>query len=240
MCQKKILTILLLLFLLFPSFSADGYQDVTNDFLNTTNQMQQSKNSTQTSPNSKDNLNSESKMQNNLSSNLMQSELESMNAWELLENLEKSIASLQSKATTLQLLSENLNFELNNMKIELLNSKNTCKNLKIALTSNKDDTSEIIKVAGELQSQIEELNDRILLSEKKLNNSHKISNISFPIVFASGMATGVGCFMIYKAAIDNDNELLKNGLTITSIGLASFIGTEIVFNFGKSPKLKLW
>lgn len=103
---------------------------------------------------------------NSLNNNLTQSELESMNPFELLDLLEMKLDEAQKNYE--EAIKSSLNFEkgLMNMKIELESSKRTLKELKQALLSNKEDTSTVIVELGELYEKVKELNELIASYER--------------------------------------------------------------------------
>ena len=103
---------------------------------------------------------------NTLKNNSTQSELESMNPFELLDLLEMKLDEAQKNYE--EAIKSSLSFEkgLINMKIELENSKKTLKELKQALLSNKEDTSTVIVELGELYEKVKELNELIATYER--------------------------------------------------------------------------
>ena len=103
---------------------------------------------------------------NSLNNNLTQSELESMNPFELLDLLESKLDKAQKNYE--EAIKSSMNFEkgLMNMKIELESSKKTLKELKQALLSNKEDTSTVIVELGELYEKVKKLNELIASYER--------------------------------------------------------------------------
>lgn len=103
---------------------------------------------------------------NSLNNSLTQSELESMNPFELLDLLEMKLDEAQKNYEAA--IKSSMSFEegLSNMKIELESSKKTLKELKQALLSNKEDTSTVIAELGELYDKVKKLNELIASYEK--------------------------------------------------------------------------
>lgn len=187
---------------------------------------------------SKNNIMIESKNATSSNNLLNKQELESMDAWTLLDNLDQTISNLEQKVTTQDLLLANSESELLNMKTELLNSKQLVKTLKEALISNKDDISVVIKVAGELQSEIDLLMQKLKLFENRFKRSHIYSNISNPILLGTGIVGGIGSYMLFKGVSNNNSEMIKTGSIMLGVSGASLITFEITFNGG--IKFKLW
>lgn len=103
---------------------------------------------------------------NSLNNSLTQSELESMNPFELLDLLEMKLDEAQKNYE--EAVKSSMSFEkgLSNMKIELESSKKTLKELKQALLSNKEDTSTVIAELGELYEKVKKLNELINAYER--------------------------------------------------------------------------
>ena len=133
----------------------DEFQKMASELNNKSN------NSQNKSEDSNQNYNIELNNASNLNNNLTQSELESMNPFELLDLLEMKLNEAQKNYEAA--IKSSLNFEegLMNMKIELENSKKTLKELKQALLSNKEDTSTVIAELGELYEKVKKLNELI-------------------------------------------------------------------------------
>lgn len=233
---KKILSIL---FVGVLSASPVLSEDIQSQLKNQTVMPQKSADNLQNSLIiSKNNIMIESKNATSSNNLLNKQELESMDAWTLLDNLDQTISNLEQKVATQDLLLANSESELLNMKTELLNSKQLVKTLKEALISNKDDISVVIKVAGELQSEIDLLMQKLKLFENRLKRSHIYSNISNPILLGTGIVGGIGSYMLFKGVSNNNSEMIKTGSIMLGISGASLITFEITFNGG--IKLKLW
>ena len=160
---------------------------------------------------------------NNLKDNLTQSELESMNPFELLDLLEMTLDKAQKNYEAAA--QSSLNFEEGslNTKIELENSKKTLKELKQALLSNKEDTSVVIAKLGELYEKIKKLNETITLLERIRKRSRTVSYIELGI--------GIPCFIIGFLPIwTKEQQNIKNlflgvGGTAITAGAATFVVT---------------
>lgn len=237
MCQKKLLLFLPLLTFLF--ISAASPQDILKESKSQTQGQQNYVNSSQNNAQTlKKNSIVESKSVQNSNNQLTKQELESMSAWTLLDNLDLTIEKLEQRVATQDLLLANSETELLNTKIELQNSKQLVKTLKEALISNKDDTSTIIQVAGELQSEIDALTQRLSLTELRLKHSHIYTNVSGPVLFGTGIVEGVGTYMLIKGIKEDDSNLIRTGSAMMIVGGVSLAVFEITFNGG--TKLKLW
>jgi len=110
------------------------------------------------------------------------------------------------------------------------------KNLKQALLSNKEDTGEIIIVAGELQEQINSLNNQTLSLSMRLESNHKFSNVSMPVMFLCGVVSSVGGYLIYKGINDGSNPITVSGYITAGLGVVGFLGFEVVYNGGLKLK----
>ena len=102
----------------------------------------------------KQNCNLELNNVNNLKDNLSQSEMDLMNPFELLDQLEMTLNEAQKNYEAAIKSSLSLEKDLLNMKLELENSQKTLEELKKALLSNKDDTSYLVSELGELFEKV--------------------------------------------------------------------------------------
>lgn len=125
-----------------------------------------SNNSQNKSEDSNQNYKTELSNANSLNNSLTQSELESMNPFELLDLLEMKLDEAQKNYEEAVKSSMSLEKGLSNMKIELESSKKTLKELKQALLSNKEDTSTVIAELGELYEKVKKLNELINAYER--------------------------------------------------------------------------
>lgn len=181
MCLKNLKKLFLLdVFMLLALPLASESQNVNQEQL-LQKQIVQSQNST--TELSSSNQTSQIELQNvNCSeSNLNQSEITSMTAYQLLDNLEARQTKLSTRIMTLQQSSKNLESELLTMRIELNSSIELCEQLRTALKSNKEDTSTIIEELGNLQEQITQLETNLQLITQKRDNWRLATFIGIPV-----------------------------------------------------------
>ena len=160
---------------------------------------------------------------NSSKDNLTQSELESMNPFELLDLLETKLDKAQKNYE--EAVKSSLNFEegLISTKIELENSKKTLKELKQALLSNKEDTSAVVAELGKLYEKIKRLNELIAFYEKMKRRLRTTAYVELGI--------GIPCLVIGMLPIWTDeqkniqNLLLGIGGTATTAGGFTFAFT---------------
>lgn len=160
---------------------------------------------------------------NSLNNNLIQSELESMNPFELLDLLEMKLDEAQKNYEAA--IKSSMSFEegLSNMKIELENSKKTLKELKQALLSNKEDTSTVIAELGELYEKVKKLNELIASYERMRKRIRATAcaelGIGIPCLV-------MGCLPIWTDGQQNIRDLLLGiGGTATAAGGFTFAFT---------------
>ena len=160
---------------------------------------------------------------NNLKDNLSQSEMDLMNPFELLDQLEMTLNEAQKNYEAAIKSSLSLEKDLLNMKLELENSQKTLEELKKALLSNKDDTSYLVSELGELFEKVKKLNE-VLESYKKIQRRLKILSY-FEI------SVGVPCIILACLPIWTEeqkkikNLLLGTGTASTASGLMTFTFT---------------
>ena len=160
---------------------------------------------------------------NSLNNNLTQSELESMNPFELLDLLEMKLDKAQKNYE--EAIKSSMNFEkgLSNMKIELESSKKTLTELKQALLSNKEDTSIVIAELGELYDKVKELNELIAYYERMRK---RIRSTAY-----AELGIGIPCLVIGMLPIWTEeqqnikNLLLGVGGTATAASGFAFLFT---------------
>ena len=161
---------------------------------------------------------------NSLNNNLTQSELESMNPFELLDLLEMKLDKAQKNYE--EAIKSSMNFEkgLINMKIELESSKKTLKELKQALLSNKEDTSTVIAELGELYDKVKELNEFIASYERMKKRLRSTAYAELGI--------GIPCLVIGMLPIWTDEQQnIKNLLLGIGGTAAAASGFTFVFTF---------
>ena len=171
----------------------------------------------------KQNCNLELNNASNLKDNLSQSEMDLMNPFELLDQLEMTLNEAQKNYEAAIKSSLSLEKDLLNMKLELENSQKTLEELKKALLSNKDDTSYLVSELGELFEKVKNLNE-LLESYKKIKK--RLRAVSY---FELGI--GIPCVIFGYLPIWTENQkniqnlLLGIGFSNTASGLITFTFT---------------
>lgn len=171
----------------------------------------------------KQNCNLELNNANSLKDNLSQSEMDLMNPFELLDQLEMTLNEAQKNYEVAIKSSLSLEKDLLNMKLELENSQKTLEELKKALLSNKDDTSYLVSELGELFEKVKNLNE-LLESYKKIKK--RLRTVSY---FELGI--GIPCVIFGYLPIWTEeqkniqNLLLGIGFSNTASGLITFTFT---------------
>lgn len=221
----KKLSLVLALLLLFVSqvFSQEdiveleGLQKIALE-LNSESSSSQSKSETL-----KQNCNLELNSANSLKDNLTQSEMDLMNPFELLDQLEMTLNEAQKNYEVAIKSSLSLEKDLLNMKLELENSQKTLEELKKALLSNKDDTSYLVSELGELFEKVKKLNE-VLESYKKIQKRLKI--LSYFELSIGVPCIVLACLPIWTEDQKNiKNLLLGTGTASAASGLISFTFT---------------
>ena len=183
----------------------------------------ESVNSQNKSESLKQNCNLELNNANSLKDSLSQSEMDLMNPFELLDQLEMTLNEAQKNYEAAIKSSLSLEKDLLNMKLELENSQKTLEELKKALLSNKDDTSYLVSELGELFEKVKKLNE-VLESYKKIQKRLKILSyfelsIGVPCII-------LACLPIWTEEQKNiKNLLLGTGIASTASGLMTFTFT---------------
>lgn len=171
----------------------------------------------------KQNCNLELSNVNNLKDNLSQSEMDLMNPFELLDQLEMTLNEAQKNYEAAIKSSLSLEKDLLNMKLELENSQKTLEELKKALLSNKDDTSYLVSEIGELFEKVKNLNE-LLESYKKIKK--RLRTVSYFELGIGIPCTIFGCLPIWTEKQKNiQNLLLGIGISNTTSGLITFTFT---------------
>lgn len=171
----------------------------------------------------KQNCNLELNSANNLKDSLSQSEMDLMNPFELLDQLEMTLNEAQKNYEAAIKSSLSLEKDLLNMKLELENSQKTLEELKNALLSNKDDTSYLVSELGELFEKVKKLNE-VLESYKKIQKRLRILayfelSVGIPCII-------LACLPIWTEEQKNiQNLLLGTGTASAASGLISFTFT---------------
>ena len=160
---------------------------------------------------------------NSLKDSLTQSEMDLMNPFELLDQLEMTLNEAQKNYEAAIKSSLSLEKDLLNMKLELENSQKTLEELKNALLSNKDDTSYLVSELGELFEKVKKLNE-VLESYKKIQKRLRILayfelSVGIPCII-------LACLPIWTEEQKNiQNLLLGTGTASAASGLISFTFT---------------
>ena len=171
----------------------------------------------------KQNCNLELNNVNNLKDNLSQSEMDLMNPFELLDQLEMTLNEAQKNYEAAIKSSLSLEKDLLNMKLELENSQKTLEELKKALLSNKDDTSYLVSELGELFEKVKNLNE-LLESYKKIKK--RLRTVSYFELGIGIPCVVFGCLPIWTEKQKNiQNLLLGIGISNTASGLITFTFT---------------
>ena len=183
----------------------------------------ESVNSQNKSESLKQNCNLELNNANSLKDSLTQSEMDLMNPFELLDQLEMTLNEAQKNYEAAIKSSLSLEKDLLNMKLELESSQKTLEELKKALLSNKDDTSYLISELGELFEKVKKLNE-VLESYKKTQKRLKILS-------CFELSVGVPCIVLACLPIWTEeqknikNLLLGTGTASAAFGLMTFTFT---------------
>lgn len=154
--------------------------------------------------------------------NLTESEMASMNPFELLDLLEQNLNKADLRLKEATQYSMNLEQDLLNMKIELSNSKTTLEELKKALLSNKDDTSTVIAELGLLYERVKRLNEEVALYTKM---RHRLKTVSY-----IELGVGVPCLVLGLLPIWTDEQKNIQNLFL-GIGSAATISGVFTFTF---------
>ena len=171
----------------------------------------------------KQNCNLELNNASNLKDSLSQSEMDLMNPFELLDQLEMTLNEAQKNYEVAIKSSLSLEKDLLNMKLELENSQKTLEELKKALLSNKDDTSYLVSELGELFEKVKKLNE-VLESYKKIQKRLKI--LSYFEISVGVPCVILACLPIWTEEQKNiKNLLLGTGTASAASGLITFTFT---------------
>ena len=171
----------------------------------------------------KQNCNLELNNVNNLKDNLSQSEMDLMNPFELLDQLEMTLNEAQKNYEAAIKSSLSLEKDLLNMKLELENSQKTLEELKKALLSNKDDTSYLVSELGELFEKVKKLNE-VLESYKKIQK--RLKTLSYFELSVGVPCIILACLPIWTEEQKNiKNLLLGTGTASAAFGLMTFTFT---------------
>lgn len=169
------------------------------------------------------NCNIELNNASNLKDSLSQSEMDLMNPFELLDQLEMTLNEAQKNYEAAIKSSLSLEKDLLNMKLELENSQKTLEELKKALLSNKDDTSYLVSELGELFEKVKKLNE-VLESYKKIQK--RLKTLSYFELSVGVPCIILACLPIWTEEQKNiKNLLLGTGTASAAFGLMTFTFT---------------
>lgn len=214
--RSFLLSLGVLLCLALPVFAQEDLSDL-EEFQKTALELSNKSNDSQKkSENLSQSYKPELSSVNNSKDSLTQSELESMNPFELLDLLETKLDKAQKNYE--EAVKSSLSFEegLLNTKIELENSKKTLKELKQALLSNKEDTSVVVAELGELYEKVKKLNERIASYEKMKRRLRTTSYVELGI--------GIPCLVIGLLPIWTDEQQNIRNLFLGIGGAATAAG----------------
>lgn len=141
----------------------------------------------------------------------------------LVSTLEINNSNLANYAKTLELRVNFCNQKINELQTNIDSTKK-------ALLSNKEDTSEIISVLGEMQDELNNYKIYVFNLEQKINRSNKFVQITIPITSLLLISNG-----IYLYCFDEK----ECGKFCIISGTVFFCGAELIWNGGKFI-LKLW
>lgn len=147
-----------------------------------------------------------------------------------MNNIKLLIASLQSDNVNLVTYSESLELRIETCNQKINEMQETIDSMKKALISNKEDTSEVISILGEMQTELD--NYKIYLNEmkKKAKRTDSFVQILIPTLSAPMIVNG-----IYLYANNNENY----GKICIGTGIIMFATTELIWQGGKFI-LKIW
>ena len=221
----KKLSLVLALLLLFVSqvFSQEDIvelKELQKIALHMSSDLNSSQNKSETL---KQNCNLELNNASNLKDSLSQSEMDLMNPFELLDQLEMTLNEAQKNYEVAIKSSLSLEKDLLNMKLELENSQKTLEELKKALLSNKDDTSYLVSELGELFEKVKKLNE-VLESYKKIQK--RLKTLSYFELSVGVPCIILACLPIWTEEQKNiKNLLLGTGTASAAFGLMTFTFT---------------
>ena len=221
--KRNLFVLLFLLSLVLPVFAQDDLS-VLEELQKTALELSNKSNNSQEKLN---NLSQNSKTElpnvNNSKANSEELNLESMNPFELLDQLEMKLNLAEANFLAATQYSKNLEGDLSNTKTELLNSKITLQNLKNALISNKEDTSAVVAELGKLYEKVKSLNEAISSYTKMQRRLRVTSYVEIGIGIT---CLGLGLTPIWKDEQKHiQNLLIGIGSATTASGIATFTMT---------------
>lgn len=221
--KKTFIGIGIVIALCISSFFTGRYcriKRITEDSIRAEQRIVNSQNKSETL---KQNCNLELNNANNLKDSLSQSEMDLMNPFELLDQLEMTLNEAQKNYEAAIKSSLSLEKDLLNMKLELENSQKTLEELKKALLSNKDDTSYLVSELGELFEKVKKLNE-VLESYKKIQK--RLKTLSYFELSVGVPCIILACLPIWTEEQKNiKNLILGTGTASAAFGLMTFTFT---------------
>lgn len=214
--KSFLLSLGVLLCLVSPAFAQEDSSDLEDSQKTALELSNRSNSSQKKSENLSQSYKPELSSANSSKDNLTQSELESMNPFELLDLLEMKLDKAQENYE--EAAKSSLSFEegLLNTKIELENSKKTLKELKQALLSNKEDTSVVVAELGKLSEKIKKLNELVVSYEKMKKRLRTTAYVE--------LAVGVPCLVMGCLPIWTDEQQNIKNLLLGIGGAATAAG----------------
>lgn len=158
------------------------------------------------------------------SSDLEQSSLDLMDAWEMFDLCEQKVNSLELRCQTLSSYSKSLEDVIQPLTIEVSSLKNDLKNTRNALQSNKGDTHNALALAGEFYEQVKALEERVAYAERKSRNNYIYGNVVTPIP---------GLLLMTYGLIEMGKGNTDNGWAFVTAGGVALLGMELIYQGGK-------
>lgn len=214
--KSFLLSLGVLLCLVSPAFAQEDSSDLEDSQKTALELSNRSNSSQKKSENLSQSYKPELSSVNSSKDNLTQSELESMNPFELLDLLEMKLDKAQKNYEEAAKSSSSFEEGLLNTKIELENSKKTLKELKQALLSNKEDTSVVVAELGKLYEKIKKLNELIVSYEKMKKRLRTTAYVE--------LAVGVPCLVMGCLPIWTDEQQNIKNLLLGIGGAATAAG----------------
>ena len=147
-----------------------------------------------------------------------------------MNNIKMLVTSLQTDNANLTTYSESLEKRIDTCNIKINEMQETIDSMRKALLSNKEDTSEVISILGDMQEELDNYKIYINEIEKKAKRADVFVQILIPTLSAPMIANGVYLYV-------NGNE--SYGKVCIYGGVIALVGAEVVWNGGKFI-LKIW
>ena len=147
-----------------------------------------------------------------------------------MTNIKLLVSSLQDDNCNLILYSESLEKRVETCNEKIDEMQETIASMRKALESNKEDTSEVISILGDMQEELDNYKLYIFEMEKKLKRADLFVQIMIPTLSVPMIANGTYLYM-------NGNE--QYGKICLIGGVSLFLGAELVWQSGKFI-FKVW